>query len=34
MTECEPYGEEWEKEMMKVPKKELVAMIKRIKSKV
>ena len=28
----EPYSSEWEKEMMKLSKKELISMIKRIKS--
>ena len=26
----EPYGDEWEKEMMKLTKKELIAMVKRL----
>ena len=29
----EPYGKEWEKEMMKMTKKELVDFIRRIKTK-
>ena len=29
----EPYGKAWEKEMMKMTKKELIAFIRRIKTK-
>ena len=32
MEDYEPYGDEWEKEMMKMPKKALIDMVKRIKT--
>ena len=32
MDDYKPYGDEWEKEMMKLPKKALVDMVRRIKT--